>query len=337
MKRDNVNYLLVGGFVLTALVTLLALLYFITGKGGPQDGYHVVYSQVTGLRLGTPVSFDGYPVGQIDGITPLHSDDGIRYRVDLSIERGWPIPEDSVAQMSASGLLAALSINIRQGASRRLLEPGSELRGQEGGDFFQVMNQVALDMNEVAQTKLTPLLENLNAQVSVVSAEFKSRGPAILANGQALIERLNATAERVDRLLGEENLARLDATLVNLHQTSVHAREASGRAVAIGERGEAVAANLEALSGDILDTRAEVDALIADLRGVVGENRHNLAASLQDLRSILAVTSRHVERLVYHMEGTGRNMHEFSRQIRQNPGLLLGGRGPPDQASGGER
>jgi phospholipid/cholesterol/gamma-HCH transport system substrate-binding protein len=337
LKRDNVNYLVVGVFVLTALVTLLVLLYFITGKGGPRDTYYVVYSHVSGLRVGTPVYFDGYPVGQIDAIRPLHSQEGIRYRVSLSIERGWPIPADSVARMTASGLLAALSINIRQGRSGDLLEPGAEIRGQEGGDFFQVMNRVALDLNDLAQTELKPLLQNLDTQVSMVAREFQARGPAILAGGQELVDRLNATARRVETLLDDDNLALLDATLDNVHRTSANAVEASRTAVAIAERGEAIAADLQGLSGDIHGTRAEVDALIGDLRGVVGENRRNLQHSLEDLRGILAVASRHVERVAYHMEGTSRNMHEFSRQIRQNPGLLLGGRPPTDADAGGGR
>ena len=337
MKRDNVNYLLVGAFVLTALVTLLVLLYLITGRGGPRDHYHVVYSHVSGLKMGTPVYFDGYPVGRIDAIEPLHGDEGIRYRVGLSIQAGWPVPEDSVARMTASGLLAALSINIRQGESADLLPPGSEIRGREGGDFFQVMNRVALDLNEMAQTKLSPLLENLNTQVSAFAAEFESRGPALIARGQSLLERLDGVAGRVEGLLDEDNLARLDGALGNVHTASVNAVEASRRAVEIGERGAAVAANLEAVTGDIQATRRQVDALLADLQGVVGENRRNLRASLEELRGILTVASRHVDRVAYHMEGTSRNMHEFSRQIRQNPGLLLGSRPPADEPAEGGR
>jgi phospholipid/cholesterol/gamma-HCH transport system substrate-binding protein len=33
-----------------------------------------------------------------------------------------------------------------------------------------------------------------------------------------------------------------------------------------------------------------------------------------------------------NLEGAARNMFEFSRQIRQNPGLLLGGKPPTDEA-----
>ena len=34
-----------------------------------------------------------------------------------------------------------------------------------------------------------------------------------------------------------------------------------------------------------------------------------------------------------NLEGAARNMYEFSRQIRQNPGLLLGGTPPEDAAA----
>ena len=55
-------------------------------------------------------------------------------------------------------------------------------------------------------------------------------------------------------------------------------------------------------------------------------------ASVVDLRYTLSTVAQRIDAMTYNMEGASRNMYEFSRQIRLNPGLLLGGTPPTDEA-----
>ena len=110
MKRDTINYVAVGGFVLAMLVALAALLFAITGRSGLMDTYYVQYKNVSGLKYGTPVYYQGYSIGQVDEIAPVHNGGGTRYRVTVSVQNGWPIPKDSIAAIMATGLLADVSI-----------------------------------------------------------------------------------------------------------------------------------------------------------------------------------------------------------------------------------
>ena len=70
VRRDTVNYTLVGAVVLAAIVLLLVGLALITGRSGASTGYVVRYRNVTGLRYGAPVFYQGYRIGQVSGITP---------------------------------------------------------------------------------------------------------------------------------------------------------------------------------------------------------------------------------------------------------------------------
>jgi phospholipid/cholesterol/gamma-HCH transport system substrate-binding protein len=63
----------------------------------------------------------------------------------------------------------------------------------------------------------------------------------------------------------------------------------------------------------------------------VEDNREDLERSIRSLRHTLEEVAVQTEIILHDMEGTSRNMHEFSRQIRQNPGLLLGGKPPREQ------
>src|SRR5688500_20311884 len=115
MKRETVNYTLVGLVVLVALVLLLASLYAITGKGGPSTSYLVRYRNVTGLTYGAPVFYEGFRIGQVETIEPERVDGKTRYVVELAVRKDWPIPADSVARLAWSGLLAAGAIHSREG------------------------------------------------------------------------------------------------------------------------------------------------------------------------------------------------------------------------------
>lgn len=313
-------------FVLAMLAALLVGLYFVTGRSGPTDDYYVTYPYVTGIKFGTPVYFEGYPVGQVEDVEPISgSGAGLRYRVEMSIARGWPIPRDSVARMMATGLLSALSINISQGTSTDLLSPGEELRGEAGGDLFTVLHTVATDLNDLAQTSLRPLLDNINAQLARVAEEFDTHGPRLLSRSGELLERLHASAGQLEALLNDGNRRRLEAILDNAERTSDNALEMS-------EQGMRLVAELNRLAADVARTRGRVDGLLADLQGMVDDNRGHVEASLRDLRRTLDVTARNVDQVTYHLKGTTRNIHEFSRQIRSNPGVLLGGQPPAEAA-----
>ena len=63
MKRDNVNYLLVGSFVLLMAGVLLYALYRITGHSAKGDLYVTHFSNVAGIKEGSLVTYEGFEVG----------------------------------------------------------------------------------------------------------------------------------------------------------------------------------------------------------------------------------------------------------------------------------
>ncbi len=65
---------------------------------------------------------------------------------------------------------------------------------------------------------------------------------------------------------------------------------------------------------------------------MVGDNRLDLEKTVIDLRYVLESVTRHVDAITQNLEGASRNMNEFARQIRKNPGVLIGGKPPGDTA-----
>lgn len=295
MKRDNINYVLVGVVVLAALVLLLATLAVVTGRGGATERYHVHYANVTGLGRGAPVFYEGFRIGQVADIEPLRGPEGIRYRIELALQADWPIPSDSVAQLVSSGLLADVSVGIREGTSPQMLAPGSEIAGQEGADLFAAMNDLAGEITLLARERIRPLVDQLGGQLQRVGGALEEGAPELVAQASELLTRLNRSAVALEDTLGPENRQ------------------------AIAE----VLANVRSISQELGETRARADALLEQLNDTVGENRPHLRAATADLQHTIGALSRRIDAITHHLESSSRNLDEFSREIRRNPNRLL--------------
>ena len=315
MKRDNINYLAVGIFVLSALVVLLAVLYKLTGRVGDSDPYHVIYGNITGLADGSRVTYEGYQVGFVAGVQPEQGDAGTRYRVELRVKRGWRIPADSVARIYSAGLLAETVINIEEGESRERLAPGAEIAGVQGGDLFAALGDIADDLGGLSRDGIRPLLDNLNRTVSGIGGELETRVPRILGDMESMVRKLDQSADGLTRMLDAGNTRRVGNIIADVETTARNFRE---------------------LSASLQGTQAQLDTLLGDAHGIVGDNRDDLRETVQALRRTLDSVAREVDGILYGLEGTSRNMHEFSRELRGNPGLLLKGGPAPVQGVDGD-
>jgi len=315
MKRDNINYLVVGSLVLAAFLLLLYMLYRLTGGVGENDAYTVYYINVGGLGEGTPVTYEGFKIGSVNDIRPERNAQGTRYRVTLNIRDGWRIPRDSVARIYSEGLLARTVINIDEGVSSEFLEPGAELQGMLGSDLFAAVNDVASSVNLMLQNDVRPLIDNLNDRISHLGEQVDERLPQILDGLQALVETLQRAAGSLPRILNESTEKRLTQIVTN---------------------SEEISGNLLSLSQGLLETRQATDALINQSRGTLSENREDLRRAVSALRQSLEELSANTETILRNLEGTSQNMNEFSRQIRQNPALLLNGKPPREEGIGND-
>jgi phospholipid/cholesterol/gamma-HCH transport system substrate-binding protein len=315
MRRDNINYLAVGSLVLAAFVLLIYMLYRLTGGVDENDPYLVFYPNVGGLSEGTPVTYEGYKIGSVARIRPERETQRTRYRVELLVRDGWRIPNDSLARIYSEGLLAETVINIEEGASETYLQPGEELQGALGNDIFAAMNDVAGNVNRLLQRDVRPLLDNLNSRVSHLGEEVDQRLPVLLEGLQSLVDTLRLAADSLPRILNNDTEARLTRTVAN---------------------SEAISDNLLELSRELRQTRQATDALLAESQGTLAENREDIRRGVTALRIALEELSANTETILRNLEGASQNMNEFSRQIRQNPALLLSGKPPKEGGQGDE-
>lgn len=299
MRHANTNYLIVGVFVVAVLIGLIVSVGLLTGRTGPTDSYHAVFDNVTGVKYGTQVLFEGFPVGQVEEVSPFKQEGKLTFRVDMSIQEGWHIPDDSIAHIQASALLAATTINIEAGSSSAFYAPGSRIASAEADNIFATVNSVAEDVGDLIGQMRT-LITRLNEQA-----------PTITDNLAAFSLKMNESGSRMQEILRPENIKRMDSALARLDD-------------GLGD--------FAALSHELKNTRLQLDRLLGNTNALVQDNRDDFRQTVGNLKHIMAELSRRIDAIAYNLETTSRHMNEFSRQIRANPGLLLSSTPPAEGA-----
>ncbi len=320
MRTLNLNYPAVGAFVVAMLVAAIAAVAMLAGRSGPSDGYHVVLDNVADIRFGTVVRYEGYPVGQVDRIVPQPAGAGMSFRVELSVERGWRIPSDSVARIGSSNLLANKTIDISGGVSQVAIAAGDAIPGAPPADMFAAMSSLAGDIGDLNRDSVRPLIDRIGgvvaeidtlirrdlgritASVAMVAGDAETRIPDILASLDSMTAELDSTVGAVHGLMTPETVDSIGRTIRNA---------------------EAMSAGFADLGGRLAGTAAQVEILVERLDLLVAAHEGEVADALGNAAYVLRSVAQSIDSISNDLEGSARHMNEFSRQIRQDPGALF--------------
>lgn len=330
MRSNKINYIAVGAFVSAFLVALVIAIALLTGRTGATDSYFAMYKNIGGVKFGTQVVFEGYQIGQVEEIKPIIEGSKIRFQILLAVQEGWKIPRDSSAQIASSGLLAPVVISIKSGKSSEALKPGSNIPSKESANIFAAISEVAGEMSELSNSSLKPLLSSVNQavqtfekilgddgkalvkEIRIVTKDIAEKVPGITRNVESFTNKLNSSGDELNALLRPENRKKVESLIADISKAMT---------------------NFSSLSEDLKGSQAKLDTLLISMNKTVGGNKKNIDKAVEDFRYIVSTVAEHIQAFNQNMEATSRNMYEFSRQIRQNPGLLLGGTSPNDAAA----
>ena len=332
MRSSKINYLLVGTFVLVMLAGLVVSISLLTGRTGATDAYHAYYSNVTGVKFGTQVVYEGYPIGQVETVTPEPTASGMRFRVDFGVIEGWKIPKDSTVRIAAPGLLAAVTLQISAGKSSETLAPGTLVTAVEGGDLFTVVASVAEKLGGLAEGSLGPLLENVNKGVLSINKMLEKDAAEAVTDFKALVNDASLLVADVSRRIPVviDNMELIAADVRSFSTELKTAATPANRKLV-----EDTLANLNKASQDAREAMVSGEKLVGSLNAMVTNNDGDLKRAIKDARYIVESVARRIDAINENMEGMSRNMLEFSRQIRQSPGLLLTSKPVTDEVQPG--
>lgn len=330
MRPGKIAYFLVGLFVIVAVTGLVVVLSVLTGRGASTERYHTSFANVAGLKFGTPVFFEGFHAGQIEGIAPVESGTRTVFRIEISVLGDLQIPRDSEVDIVQPNLLSGRALSIVAGKSETLIPPGAEIPSGNAaglaalpgliGAGDQLINDARVLMDEataaMAQVNqfVTHDLGAIAAEYQALPATLQSEAVSLASDLHDTIENANAVIGRTDAFLSQSNADSLSQTLANV---------------------EVLTTSLAESSADLAGIREDIKVITGQVRTMVADNKGDLEGTIVDLRYTMETIAERIDTLTYNMEGTSRNMYEFSRQIRLNPGLLLGGTAQSEQVRTG--
>ena len=132
MTRSGFFETIVGAIVIAIAAAFLAYAYGASGKGVGRDHYRLgaVFGRIDGVTVGSEVRIAGVKVGSVTA-NSLNSNT-YEANVELAIDRGVPIPEDSVAKVVSDGILGGAHIAIEPGAAEDMLREGDKITITQG-------------------------------------------------------------------------------------------------------------------------------------------------------------------------------------------------------------
>jgi phospholipid/cholesterol/gamma-HCH transport system substrate-binding protein len=255
MKRDNVNYLLVGSFVLLMAGVLFYALYRITGHSAKGDIYFTHFPNVAGIKNGAVVTYEGFEVGNVELVEPVVRENRTWYRITLNLRKPVKIPADSHTVITTPGMLSAPLVEIKEGNGRDILAVGADIPGGGSSSLMDTVAALATDLGKITETSIKPMLATLNQSVTPVMTDMRST-----------IERINRAAGRVDTLFSDGNVKHWNSLLQNADGTSANALK---------------------LSSDLANIRSEVELLVKDSRTIVSGSGKDLKESLRRVDATL--------------------------------------------------
>lgn len=309
-----------GIFVVVALTAMLITIGIIVAPKlfEVKDVYYIGYENLSliGLQEGGPVKYHGLTVGSVSDIS-IDPIDISRVIVEVSLEHGTPIKQDTRADIELLGITGIKVIELRSGTSDSpYLKPGDFI--MPGTSITEMITGQA----EVMLEKLEIILNNL-----AVFTEAENREKIM-----RLVDNSATTLGEISSLL-KENHNELANSIRNFESISDELRElvinsnitmARVAKLAGSDTTDMVMSNL----ADITNALKE-----AELTGLIQEMNTTLYHTGQVLKEIDATIAKNRSDVGYSVQAIKESveyLNQFSRMITEDPSILVRGAEPKD-------
>ena len=271
--ETRANYLLVGSFVILIVAGAITfVLWFAKFQFDQQFTRYDIEFQgsVSGMKVGSSVELNGIPVGEVIDIA-IDPDNVEKVLVTVEVPSATPIRENTVANMQLKGITGGMTIQLSGGTqdSPPLIPPPGRERA------VIASRASALEQFLEGAPELMESLQTLVARAALLlGPENQDAFSQTLANISAIS---GALAERRDDI----------QTLVSdASQTMNNLREASTAMTQLAMRAETTidsfGSTAKAVSGTVEENRANVTALLKDLR-MTAQSMESMSKEMQAL------------------------------------------------------
>lgn len=299
---------LVGLFVLLAVFVFGWLLLFQHDR---VEHYRVVaeFNTINNLSEATQVKLRGFTIGQVEKVSfdPQPVAGGAYFRVELGIEKRYPIPGGTIAEIRSSGLVGDtfIHLDVSQADGVRLA-PGARIKGRD-----------ALGMKELVAS-ITEMAHKLGgAGESLRRADLGYKLGRLGDSGHQVARSLSQVAGSADSLL------------------------ISSRSVVetIGPGFADVLVSMQRSADQLNRTLQHADTLVLGSQQDVQSSLKSLRQAIDRLDLVLQRVDHMVQYKESELDSTLSNLHSASkavREISEHPWKLITGQGGSESTAEAE-
>ncbi len=291
----------IGATVLVTLLVFIWLYNFLQGEDlfNKTYKYYVVYDQVGGLAESSPVEVNGYKVGVVQSIRFIDPTSG-RLLVTMSIDKGFKLPVNTVAEITTASLIAGMKIQFVYGAGPGSYQNGDTIPGRLAKSLLIQLEEELVPL----KTRISGLMNQLDSTISSVNdlldPEFNKNIAGIVAN-------LNSTTSALDEVVVSQKTD-LKTTLANLNTFSTMLADNSSK---MGS----TLSNLEQIS----DTLAAAD--LYSSMGKLKESLESMSLTLKNLNEGKGSAGQLLtdDSLYSNLAGSLRSLDLLLQDMKDNP------------------
>jgi phospholipid/cholesterol/gamma-HCH transport system substrate-binding protein len=216
MER-KANYVLIGLFTFAVIAGVFGFVFWIHQTAGKKQSvaYRVIFDgTVSGLRVGSPVLFNGIRVGEVTDLR-LNVDKPTQVLAMLQVNKATPIRSDTRAGLEFAGLTGIASVSLRGiSATTTLLEkeegepPTLKADANAGQDMMQAAREVltkAMDVITENQEDLHKAIANVVVFTDTLARNSKDLDE-IVANTKHATASAADLADHLDQRTAEITL-----------------------------------------------------------------------------------------------------------------------------------
>jgi paraquat-inducible protein B len=308
------NRMMIGGFVVLAVIIMAAsLVVFGSGKFFKKTNKYILYfdEPVNGLTVGSPVLFQGVPVGSVTNITLQADFVTMKTQIPIIIEVD---PERWKVRTGERDYHKVAAKLIEMGLRAQLITQ-SYITGQL---------MIQLDFFPRSKICYAPAQIDPDYKDYVVIPTCASTGERLAkAFGEldlkAIEKNLNSSLAGIDRLVNNPDLTASIRTLKDMLQD-------------VGKLLTKVDRQVDPVANDVKKTVKEIGKLANTIDGQVGGVTTGFDKTMAAARGVLSQDSP----LMVELESTLKEVSAMSRSIRQlanyldqHPEALIRGKGNP--------
>ena len=209
----------VGITVVVALVTLATLIFLMSGSGGILGSKLTLrsYFQDTGgLRVGSPVAFQGVTIGNVKRIRVVPNRPLDPIEITMKVDKDYQqfIKTGSTAELTAAGVLGELYVNINsKGVEGGMVADNAVLKAQGATQIEDVVKAGQTTMQNVdvllkRMDRILAAVENGQGSVGkfINDPALFNRANQVLSEMQTLVSELNSGKGSIGKLLKDDEL-----------------------------------------------------------------------------------------------------------------------------------